>query len=468
MTGKDDVIEQKFKEYQDKLVQYIKVYIKLSSAKENINPDLNKKFSNSLFFLLKHEIYPYILNSPQKIREIFSNKINYYNDLNESEEFIKLKLELLKDINKLYSLINLQETSWLELTESSVAGLCIMAIEGLNINYKLENNTEYYKQIVEQIKKDSNFYNLDFDKTCDELCEEINHLKIYTEDNILNIRKVISQYEYLEYPIKIDLINKFQKLIDENDIDEFKYTYIHYIENIKRLKELLLTDFEADGLYFFYLFHKFLNDGSCNGIIDEEKPFKYFICLISVLHVLIHMQNWIKMSNKVSPDIVKKSHNTHQTFKNKVEQDQKVPSNMTLIGLPDAIVNELLKAFKNPLEITFQTELNVKKYYFEKLKTGIDKGKVRVTQVNGGEGLFSKSKVQEVFECLLANQKEKTIIKPKDIIDLCHIKGNKPYDSLKKYINEINSALRGIYKIEGKRELFVKYHSQDKIISRIP
>ena len=99
----------------------------------------------------------------------------------------------------------------------------------------------------------------------------------------------------------------------------------------------------------------------------------------------------------------------------------------------------------------------VPRYQFQKIAMeGKNKkkiSKIQVIHIKGGKGLFSKPIVKEVFEYLLSSN-NKFGINPNEIVKACKISSRVPANTLKKYIEEINTVLRDIHCKEG-RELFV-------------
>lgn len=267
---------------------------------DGVDIDYNLQPSDTLFKFAKNEIYPYILKSSKGLKDEFLKRVNHYKTINEDDSFIGLQAKLYKYINELYSLVDLDAALSLEDTDMKyIEAYCITALESLNTNTS-SDESNYYSQIKEQVQDQSNFYSLDFSKTVDEICEEVGFLRIYSDENLLNIRKIIAQYENLEQPIKIDIINKFPQLVD--DVDEFQKIHTDYLAGKNKLKGLLMRDFEEKGLYYFYLFGKLVN---CDESLQETEPFRYFHLYISILFVLIYLRNFLEEENGYSISKIK-------------------------------------------------------------------------------------------------------------------------------------------------------------------
>lgn len=292
------LIENKLKEYQNKVAQLLGEYIKEAHEyrKNGWGKTVYKfKSIETLVYLARKEIYPYIVNTQEKLNEEFFKRTNYYSYLSNDDVFKELQNQLHADINKLYSFVNIDEALFIEeMNKPYIESYCIAAIESLNVNDLSIDDTRYYEQIIELIKEKSNFYTLNFDKTCDEIYEES---MVFQSNSMLDIQKILAQYENIEQPVKIDLINKFPELIE--DIDIYQEIYATYKINKNKLAELLMKDFESKGLHFFHLFNNFVNcDDNCKFIISEQdKPFKCINCFTSVLLILIHLTKHIEELN---------------------------------------------------------------------------------------------------------------------------------------------------------------------------
>lgn len=295
MNDKFDEIITKLGDYQNELIKYLKEYTTEASLylkNDGEEKDYNLQPSEALFKLAKNEIYPYILKSSKELRDEFLKRVNHYKTINEDDSFIGLQTKLYKYINELYSLVDLDAASSLEDTDMQyIEAYCITALESMNTIAPIDESN-YYSQIREQIQNPSNFYSLDFDKTADEVCNEVGCTELYMDDNILNIRKIITQYENLEQPIKIDVLTKFPQLID--NVEEFREIYSNYLTSKNKLKDLLMEGFEEKDLYYFCVFDKLVN---CDESMQEPGPFRYYHLYVSSFFVVGSLKIFIEEVN---------------------------------------------------------------------------------------------------------------------------------------------------------------------------
>lgn len=299
MIEKLESIEEKLQDYQTKVIKYINEYIneiKYFLSDENEEDIFISQAADSLLFLTAKEIYPYIAKTQPKLKEEFIKRVNYYQKLKDNDKFKLLCYELHDAINELYSLIDLN-TALLIQEEPFVKFYCTKALASLKNTHRSVDNTNYYEQIIEQIKNKANFYVLDLNQTCEELCQEIERVDIFSSDNILDIRKIIAQYDALEQPIKIDIVNQFPNLI--SNVDRFKEIYFQYVACKNQLKDLLMKDFKPKGLFYFYLFNKLIKcKNACKFALEIDAEFKCSVCFMSILLVLIYLQCFISESKE--------------------------------------------------------------------------------------------------------------------------------------------------------------------------
>jgi len=289
----------KLDEYQEQVNKYIDVYLKEVNKCSDGAFVYNRQYAEAVVFLAKKKIYPYINNAQNGLKEELLKRVNYYNLLDIDFDFIEMRDALYDDIKELYSLIDLDEALVIEQNDLSyIESYCITAIENLKSGHSIEKCTNYYGQIKEQIEIKANFYSLNFNKTCSESIEERGNSPILDETSMFDIKKVIAQYEGLEQPIRIDLINKFPELVQ--DIDKYYELYTRYSEKKDKLKDLLLKDFEPKELYYFHKFNKLVNcDDHCKFISTLEGSFICLNCFISIVFVLNQLKSFLENSNGI-------------------------------------------------------------------------------------------------------------------------------------------------------------------------
>lgn len=301
MNDKFDGIITKLGDYQNELIKYLKEYTTEASLylkNDDEEKDYNLQPSEKLFKLAKNEIYPYILKSSKELKDEFIKRVNHYKEINDDPSYIGLQAKLYKYINELYSLVDLDAALSLEDTDMQyIEAYCITALESMNTITPIDESN-YYSQIRKQVQDPSNFYSLDFDKTADEVCNEVGCTELYMDDSILNIRKIITQYENLEQPIKIEVLTKFPQLID--NVEEFREIYSNYLTSKNKLKDLLMEGFEEKDLYYFCVFDKLIN---CDDSMQEPGPFRYYHLYISSFFVVGSLKIFIEEENGDSSSI---------------------------------------------------------------------------------------------------------------------------------------------------------------------
>lgn len=105
------------------------------------------------------------------------------------------------------------------------------------------------------------------------------------------------------------------------------------------------------------------------------------------------------------------------------------------------------------------------KYTFQKNESVKSKNKISVFYKTQRGGTLASNKRQEVFEYLLSRHNENAI-KPNDVIKKCNINGKIPFNTLKTYINEINTMLRDIH-LKDKKHIFITF-DKNGINTNIP
>lgn len=303
MVTKFDLIEEQLKEYKIEAIEYFNSYCddvaKILNAYPSPADNDFSKGAEELLYLVKNDIYPYIIKTKEFLSNEFLSRAEYYYKLKNDKGFNTLLEQLYTDINELFSFINVDIIKEKESKEDyAFFSRYYTAIESLNVEYSPENKINHFDILIELLKDKDYFYALDFSKGCEEYAIEKDEIEEYEENNLFNINKVIAQYEALIQPFDSSFINKYALI---KDIQGFTKIKSKYVENLGILKERLIKDFNIKKLYSFYWFDHF---ASCNYPCAyspgaEGITLRCMDCLASVHVVLEELIKYIQMPNGV-------------------------------------------------------------------------------------------------------------------------------------------------------------------------
>lgn len=302
MVTKFDLIESQLKEYKSEAnahyIKYLDDLERIINSSSDSNDDTSKS-AEELLYLVKNDIYPYIITTKEFICNEFLERTEYYYKLKNDKDFDILLVQLYTDINNLYSFINMEVIEEKEKKEDhAFFSRYYTAIESLNVEYSSENIINHCKILIESLKNKDYFYTLNFSKGCEEYAMDKYEADGYEEKNLLNINKVIAQYEALIQPFDNTFINKYSLIKNAQEYSKIK---LRYIDNLEKLKGKLIKDFDVKKLYSFHWFDHLPSCGYMGIYYPgcDDYPLRCLDCLASVGVVLDELIEYIQRPNGV-------------------------------------------------------------------------------------------------------------------------------------------------------------------------